>query len=392
MLALGVTIPVLPKLVVRLEGKSLAEAAALIGIFNFAWAAMQFVFSPIQGALSDRLGRRPVILLSNFGLGADYVLMAMAPNLSWLLVGRIVSGATSASFSTASAYITDVTPPEKRAAQFGRLGAAFGLGFIIGPAVGGLLGGVDLRLPFWVAGGLSLANAIYGLFVLPESLLPERRTRVGWSMANPLGSLRLLSSDKSVAGLATAAFVSFLAHESLPAIFVLYADYRFGWSERMVGVSLAMVGLSSTIVAAALTGAVVRRFGERKALLAGYAAAAIGLSTFGLAPTTALFFVGLPFVSLWGIASPALQALMTKSIGPSSQGQLQGALASMRGITGMIGPLLYSQILAFSIKNAATVPIPGLVYVLAGSLVTVALGVALVKTRGLASREDSQLT
>jgi DHA1 family tetracycline resistance protein-like MFS transporter len=194
MLALGIMAPVLPKLVIQMEGGDVARAASITGVFGFAWAAMQFLFSPLLGAVSDRFGRRPVVLLSNLGLGLDYVVMALAPTLSWLFVGRIVSGITAASFSTAGAYIADVSPPEKRAAQFGMLGAAFGLGFIIGPAAGGLLGGVDLRLPFWVAAALSLANACYGFFILPESLPRERRARLELAKANPLGSLRLLRS------------------------------------------------------------------------------------------------------------------------------------------------------------------------------------------------------
>jgi MFS transporter, DHA1 family, tetracycline resistance protein len=380
MLALGVTIPVLPKLVVQLEGGSIAEAASAIGVFNFAWAAMQFFFSPVLGALSDRFGRRPVILLSNIGLGLDYVLMAMAPSLSWLFVGRIISGVTSASFPTASAYIADVTPAEKRAAQFGKLGAAFGLGFIIGPALGGLLGSVDLRLPFWAAGSLSLANAVYGAFVLPESLPRERRSKVGWKMANPLGSLRLLRSIKGIGGLAAVSFVSYLAHESLPGVFVLYTAYRYAWSERMVGLSLALVGLTSTIVAAALTGPTVKRFGERRTLLVGLAAGMIGLATFGLAPETAIFFFGLPFTSLWGLAGPAMQALMTKRAG-SAQGQLQGALSSMRGITGMIGPLLFTQILTLSIRQGGSMRFPGLAYLVAAGFLVLSILITWLATR-----------
>jgi DHA1 family tetracycline resistance protein-like MFS transporter len=228
MLALGVMIPVLPKLVIEFLGGDNARAATIYGVFGTVWALMQFVFSPVVGALSDRFGRRPVILLSNLGLGLDYILMAMAPTLGWLFVGRVISGITSSSIATAGAYIADVTPPEGRAKRVGMIGAAFGFGFILGPAVGGVLGSIDLRLPFWVAGGLSLANAAYGLLVLPESLPPERRAPFVWRRANPVGAVALLRTQTLLAGLAGAAFLSRVAHDSLPSTFVLYATYRYG--------------------------------------------------------------------------------------------------------------------------------------------------------------------
>ena len=216
-LALGVMVPVLPKLIVEFEGGDMVRAASITGLFGLAWAAMQFLASPVLGALSDRFGRRPVILLSNLGLGLDYVLMALAPNLTWLLIGRLISGITSASASTVAAYVADVTPPEQRAAKFGLLGAAFGFGFIAGPALGGLLAGIDPRLPFWAAAALSLANAAYGLLVLPESLPPERRARFSWTGASPLGAMALLRSSPALLGLAGAAFLMILAQNPYPA-------------------------------------------------------------------------------------------------------------------------------------------------------------------------------
>src|SRR6188768_828086 len=243
MLALGVMIPVLPKLIIEFEHGNVAEAAGAAGLFGFAWAAMQFVFSPLLGAISDRHGRRPVILLSNLGLGLDYLLMALAPSLSWLFVGRLISGITSASFSTAGAYIADVTPEDERAAKFGMLGAAFGLGFVVGPALGGLLGGISLRLPFYAAAGLSLLNALYGFFILPESLPEEKRAPFIWSRANPVGALDLLRSHPRLLGLALITFLANMAHDSLPSVFVLYTDYRYHWGERMVGFCLAVVGV-----------------------------------------------------------------------------------------------------------------------------------------------------
>jgi MFS transporter, DHA1 family, tetracycline resistance protein len=353
MLALGVMIPVLPKLIIEFEGGNVADAAGAAGLFGFAWAAMQFVFSPLLGAISDRSGRRPVILLSNLGLGLDYLLMALAPSLSWLFAGRLISGITSASFSTAGAYIADVTPEEERAAKFGMLGAAFGLGFVIGPAIGGLLGGISLRLPFYAAAGLSLANALYGFFILPESLPPERRAPFVWSKANPVGSLALLRSHPRLLGLAVVAFLYNVAHDSLPSVFVLYTDYRYHWSERAVGLCLAAVGIASTIVSALLIGPVVKRLGERRALLIGLSFGVAGFAVYGWAPTGGWFLSGIPLVAIWGLSTPAFQALMSRRVGSSEQGRLQGALASMSGITGMIGPLLFTQVFAFGISSRA---------------------------------------
>ncbi|MFO0995591.1 MAG: MFS transporter, partial [Alphaproteobacteria bacterium] len=238
-LALGVMIPVLPKLVVTFVDGNVEAGAKVYGVFGIAWALMQFLFSPFLGSLSDRFGRRPVILISNFGLGLDYILMALAPNLAWLFVGRVISGITAATITTAGAYIADVTPPERRAGGFGLIGAAFGIGFVLGPALGGLLGAIDARLPFWAAAGLSLANGLYGLFILPESLPRAKRAAFSWTRANPLGSLALLRSHPVLLGLSGVLFVQNLAHVVLPSTFVLYAIYRYGWDERMVGLTLA---------------------------------------------------------------------------------------------------------------------------------------------------------
>jgi DHA1 family tetracycline resistance protein-like MFS transporter len=380
MLALGIMVPVLPKLILRFEGGNTASAAQVAGVFGFAWALMQFVFSPVLGALSDRFGRRPVVLASNFGLGLDYLLMALAPSLGWLFVGRVVSGITSASFSTAGAYIADVTPPEQRAARFGLLGAAFGLGFVVGPAVGGLLGAVDLRLPFWVAAGLSLANAGYGLFVLPESLPVEKRAGFSFRRASPFGSLALLRSHPELFGLAGAALLSFLAHDALPSVFVLYTDHRYHWSEATVGLALAVVGVCTAAIQGGLVGRVVGWMGPRSTLLLGLAMGVVGYLFYGLAPVSALFFAGIPFVGLWGMSNPTTQSLMSQRVGPSEQGQLQGALSSLRGITGMIGPLLFTQVFAFAVGGAAPW-LPGVPYLLGALLLVVSLLVAARVTR-----------
>jgi DHA1 family tetracycline resistance protein-like MFS transporter len=382
MLALGVVVPVLPKLVVQFEGGDIARAASITGVFGFAWAFMQFVFSPVMGALSDRVGRRPVVLASNLGLGLDYLLMAVAPSLSWLFVGRVISGITAATFSTASAYIADVTPPEKRAAQFGKVGAAFGLGFIVGPALGGVLGNIGLRLPFWVAAGLSLANATYGFFILPESLPRERRARkLAWRAANPLGSLALLRSRRLLLGLAASTFLFYLAHESLPSLWVLYTSYRYHWDQRLTGLSLAAVGLGSTVVSAALVGPAVKHLGERRSLLVGLFFGLLGFASYGVAWTSGLFFAGIPLTALFGLAGPPLQALMSREVGPVQQGQLQGALSSMRGITGMIGPLLFTQVFSLALAAGSAPRLPGAPYLLAALLVGVSVLVAAWFTR-----------
>jgi len=380
MLALGVMIPVLPKLIVEFEHGDMASAAGAAGVFGFFWAAMQFAFSPILGAVSDRFGRRPVILLSNLGLGLDYLLMALAPSLSWLFVGRLVSGITSASFSTAGAYIADVTPEDERAAKFGMLGAAFGLGFVVGPALGGLLGGISLRLPFWAAAGLSLANALYGFFILPESLPKERRAPFEWKKANPFGSLDLLRLYPGLLGLSLVAFLYSVAHDSLPSVFVLYTDYRYQWGERMVGFCLAAVGIASSIVSVAVVGPAVKRLGERMALLVGLTFGAVGFTIYGWAPTGTWFWVGIPFLAIWGLAGPAFQALMSRRVDASAQGRLQGALASMSGVTGMIGPLLFTQVFVFGISSP-TLHLPGAPYLLSGGLLVASLVVAFVVGR-----------
>ena len=381
MLALGIIIPVLPPLIVRFRGGDTSSAATMYGLFGTVWAAMQFVCSPVIGSLSDRFGRRKVILLSNFGLGADYLLMALAPSLGWLFVGRVVSGITSSSFSAAGAYIADVTRPEERARTFGMLGAAFGLGFIVGPTVGGLLGGISLRAPFWAAAGLSLANFIYGFFILPESLPESRRAPFRWRRANPVGAIAMLRSHPQLFALACAGFLSMLAHDSLPTTFVLYANYRYHWNERDVGLVLGAVGVAMLIVQGGLVGRIVGALGERRALACGFASGALGMTICGLAPTGGLFLYGVPFTALYGLSTPSLQSLMTRRVGPSEQGQLQGATASLNGIANMTAPLLFTQIFALAIGRYTDLGVPGAPFLLGGALLIVALVVGWRVTR-----------
>ncbi len=365
MLALGTVVPVLPKLVEDFVHGDAGRAAEIYGLFAMAWAVMQFLFSPVLGALSDRFGRRPVILLSNVGLGLDYLVMALAPSVAWLFLGRVISGITSASGAAAGAYIADVMPAEKRAAGFGMLSAAFGLGFVLGPAIGGVLGNIDPRLPFWVAAGLSLTNAMYGFFVLPESLPPERREPFAWQRANPVGSLTLLRSHRELYGLAVVNFIGAIAHEALPTTFVLYAMYRYGWNERTVGLAIAAVGVSSAVVGAGLVKPMVARFGERRVLLAGLLFGTVGFAIYGLAASSAEFWIGVPVAGLWGLANPPMQGLMTRRVGSSEQGQLQGALSSLRGIAFMLGPVIFSTIFASAIGRLRDWHLPGAPYLLA---------------------------
>jgi MFS transporter, DHA1 family, tetracycline resistance protein len=375
-LALGVVIPILPKLIESFVNNDTANAARIFGLFGTVWALMQFFFSPIAGALSDRFGRRPVVLLSNFGLALDYVLMALAPSLTWLFIGRVISGITSASISTAFAYITDLTVSEKRAAVFGKIGVAFGAGFILGPALGGLLGGIEPRLPFWVAAGLSFANGLYGLLILPESLPRDRRSPFRWKSANPVGALYLLRTDRVLTGLSVANFFAQLAHVVLPSTFVLYATYRYGWSTATVGATLALVGICSMVVQGAAIGPIVKRFGERRALLLGLGCGAAGFLIFGAAPTGALFWLGIPVMALWGVAGAATQALMTRLVSPDHQGQLQGATSSVQSVSQLVGPFLFTLTFAYFIGSDAPLKLPGAPFLLASAVLLLALAIA----------------
>jgi MFS transporter, DHA1 family, tetracycline resistance protein len=317
-----------------------------------------------------------VVLLSNFGLALDYVLMALAPSLTWLFIGRVISGITSASISTAFAYIADVTPPERRAAVFGKIGAAFGAGFILGPALGGLLGGMDPRLPFWIAAALSFANTLYGWLILPESLPVERRSPFRWKSANPLGALHLLRSNRILAGLSLANFFAQLAHVVLPSTFVLYASYRYGWGTATVGLTLALVGVFSMVVQGAGVGPIVKRIGERRALLLGLASGALGFLIYGAAPTGELFWLGIPVMSLWGIAGAAIQALTTQMVTPEQQGQLQGATNSVQSVSQLVGPFLFTLTFAWFISDHAPLKLPGAPFLLASALLMLSLLIA----------------
>jgi DHA1 family tetracycline resistance protein-like MFS transporter len=381
MMAIGIIAPVLPKLVAIFTGGNLANAALYIGLFATVWAMMQFFCSPLLGMLSDRVGRRPVILLSNGVTAIDYVIMALAPNLWWLFLGRVLSGVATASISTASAYIADVTDPEKRAAAYGILGSAFGLGFILGPVIGGFAGNVDPRLPFWIAAAFSAVNALYGLLVLPESLPKNLRTpTIDWKRANPLGSLHLLQSHRELYGLTWVTFVGDIAHECLPNIWVLYCIAQFAWDARAIGLTLMLVGLSGALSSAFLVGPLVKRFGERRILLFSLVVAAVSYVMFG-SQNGLVFLLAVP-VSALALFGPTSQALMTRRVGASEQGELQGALGAVRGISMLVGPGLFTFVFALFAGQWKHLELLGAPMYLAAALVAVAFAIAVrVTTR-----------
>jgi DHA1 family tetracycline resistance protein-like MFS transporter len=370
-MSMGIIIPVLPSLIETLSGSSSA-AGIWNGVFVALWAVMQFLCSPIIGSLSDRFGRRPVILLSVAGLAADFVLMAVAPNLWWLAVGRILGGLTSSSFTSVFAYMADITPPEERARGYGLIGAAFSAGFVAGPLLGGVLGEISHRAPFWAAAGLSSLAFVYGLLVLPESLPPERRMAFAWSRANPFGALRLLRSHPDLSSLAVVNFLLYFAHHLFSAVFVLYAGDRYGWGAWQVGTLLAMVGLLDMGVQGLLVGPVVKRLGDRRTMVTGLAFGAIGIACMGLAPTGWLFVAAMLPNALWGLAMPTIQSLMTVRVSESEQGQLQGANNSVGSIAGIVSPLFFGSIYALSVGQAPVLPWIGSAFYIAALVLAAA--------------------
>jgi MFS transporter, DHA1 family, tetracycline resistance protein len=392
-LAFGVIIPVLPHLVQQMVGGDTSEASFYTAAFGTTFAIVQFVCAPIQGALSDRYGRRFVILFSCCGLGLDFAFMAIAPNLWWLFIGRIISAITSASFTTANAYIADVTPAQDRAKAYGMVGAAFGVGFVIGPLIGGVLGAVDIRYPFVFAAVLALANFLYGLFVLPESLPKAKRSaRFKWADASPLGSLKLLRSYPQVFRLAAVVFIANLAHYVYPSVFVLFADFRYGWGQTSVGYVLAGVGVLSVIVNVVVVGWVVKRFGERRAQLIGLGFGIAGFTIYAFANQGWIFLIGLPISSLWAIAGPASQALITKEVGAEVQGRIQGALSSLMSLAGIIGPTIYAGSFGYFISAKAPVTLPGIPFFIAAVLLVCGFAVAWQNSRSVLRTAKPELT
>ncbi len=345
----GLLIPVLPSLVKEFRGGDVSAGSHAYGWIISTYALMQFVGSPIMGSLSDRFGRRRIILIATAGSAIDYVIMANAPNLSWLFVARIIAGFTAGVLSTANAYIADVTPPEKRAQSFGILGAAFGIGFVIGPVLGGVLGHIDLRLPFWVAAGCSALNWLWGYFVLPESLKPENRRAFQWSRANPVGALLALRHLPTVLALAGSYFIMMLAQTMLQSTWALYTDARYHWGPLQVGISLMAIGVLSGLVQATLVKKIVPRIGETRAVVIGLVISIVTQIAYGLATQGWMIYAILGFGAFAGISQPALQAYITKHVPANEQGAVQGVYGGLASLAGIPGPLIGTFILAWAV-------------------------------------------
>jgi len=381
-ISFGIMIPILPNLIKQMVGGDPASATASASewnvLFATTWGAMQFLMGPILGMLSDRYGRRPVLLISIFGLFVDFLFMAFAPTLAWLYVGRILNGMTASSFSTANAYVADITPPDRRARNFGILGSAFGFGFMIGPSLGGVLGEISLRLPFMAAAGLCLINWIYGLLVLPESLPPERRTvSMNWRRANPLGALAFLREHSQLLGMASVGFLFQLAQVVLPTIFVLYTGYRYGWTPAILGFTFMASGAAMIAVQMFLVSPVVKTVGERGAVLLGATLGASGFLVYALAASPWVYLMAIPVFAGVGLLQPGLLGLMTRRVGPSHQGQLQGANQSLQGVASIIGPPLFGLTFAWSVRHEASLRLPGLAILISAGLLVLALLIAL---------------
>lgn len=365
MLGIGIIVPILPELIKEFSGGSPAAAGRWFGVLAATYAVTQFVFAPILGSLSDRVGRRPVILISLFGLGIDYIIMGLAPSMGWLFVGRLVAGVMGASITTANAYIADVSEPDVRARNFGFVGVAFGLGFIFGPAIGGLLGGIDLRLPFFASAGLALVNFLYGVFVLPESLPPEKRDAFSWRKANPIGSILVLRSYPLVSGLAVAFVFITLAQRGLETVWVLYTGHKFGWDELANGLSLALVGLMAALVQGGLVQPVIKRIGERRAVLCGIVLAVITYLGYGLATAGWMLVAFIIFGSIGGVAGPAIQSLVAGSVDPQDQGKVQGGIQSLMSLTSILSPLIFTAgLFSYFTSPAAPFQLPGAPFLL----------------------------
>ena len=364
----GLLIPVLPKLIVQFQGGDIAEGSHAYGWIISVYALMQFIGAPILGSLSDRFGRRPIILIATAGSAIDYVIMAWAPSYAWLFVARMIAGFTGGVLSTANAYIADVTPPEKRAGAFGLLGAAFGIGFVIGPAAGGLLGSIDLHLPFWVAAGCSTVNWLWGFFVLPESLKPENRRSFSWSRANPVGALLALRRFPSVLSLAEAYFFLMFAQNMLFSIWALYTDFRYQWTPLQVGLSLMCTGVLSGLVQATLVKRLVPKIGEARAVMIGFSISICSFVSYGLAPSGGFIYATLVIGAFAGIAGPAMQSYVTKHVPANEQGAAQGVFGGLQSLAGIPAPFIATWSFGWAVSSDPTVHLPSSLSFLEGAL------------------------
>ena len=373
-LGLAIIVPILPELIGELLGRDASSTGRYLGVIVAVYALMQFLFAPVLGALSDRFGRRPIILISLFGFGIDYLIQGWAPSIGWLFVGRFIAGVMGASITTANAYIADVSTPDTRARNFGFVGVAFGLGFTLGPALGGVLGAIHLRLPFFVAAALALVNWLYGFFVLPESLAPEHRRAVSFGSMNPIASLRRLRAYPLVAGLAFAVLFSSLAQRGMENVWVLHAGYRYGWDTQTNGLTLALVGVMAILVQGLLVRPTVRRLGERRTIMLGLTVSTLAFLGYGLASEGWMVLVIIVFGALAGLAMPAIQGLVAGTVGPSEQGEIQGALTSLTSLTSIFAPLIFTAgLFSFFTSNAAPIALPGAPFLLGSILFAVSL-------------------
>ncbi|MES2655160.1 MAG: TCR/Tet family MFS transporter [Bacteroidota bacterium] len=385
-IGLGIIIPVVPKLIENLTGEGLSEASRYGGWLIFSFAVMQFIFSPILGGLSDRFGRRPILLLSLLGLGLDYIFHAFAPSIAWLFIGRIIAGVMGASFTTATAYIADISTPEKRAQNFGLVGAAFGLGFIIGPLIGAVASKWGANVPFLVAAGLTLLNVLYGFFVLPESLPVESRRKFEWSRANPIGSLQHLKKYPIVSGLVSSFVLLYLASHAVQSNWSFYTMYKFGWNEEMVGYSLAVVGVLVAFVQGYLIRVLMPKLGHKNSIYIGFAMYALGLLLFGFAWQGWMMFAFLVPYCLGGIGMPAVQGLVSNQVPSNEQGELQGALTSLMSLTAIVGPLLMNNLFAYATSKNSLFYLPGAPFYLGSVMV---IGALILVMRTLSKHSDA---
>lgn len=390
-IGLGIIIPVLPRLIAELSGHpetgpaavsaaAMSAAARWGGWLATSFSAMLFLFSPLIGNLSDRFGRRPVLVISLLALGVDYLITALAPTIGWLFVGRILSGMAGAAYTTANAYIADVTPPEKRAANFGLVGAAFGIGFVVGPALGGLLGEYSVRLPFFASAGLALANAMFGLFVLQESLPPEKRRKFELWRANPLGALVAIRRHKAVLGFVGIFVLMRLAHDANPVIWSYYVYLKFHWTPHDVGVSLAFLGIVMALMFGLLTRILIPRLGEARAAYIGLACGAAGFIGYAFSTQGWMMYPWMLVWSMMALAMPAMNAIISRRVPATEQGEVQGALASVGGITSIVAPVLLTSVFAYFTQKNAPVYFPGSAFLAAGLMLAIA-ALLLVRAR-----------
>ncbi|QJD78155.1 TCR/Tet family MFS transporter [Spirosoma rhododendri] len=373
---IGIIIPIFPKLIEQLIGGNISQAAQYGGFLSFVYALMQFVFSPVLGGLSDRYGRRPVLLFSLFGFGIDYLFQGFAPTIEWLFIGRILAGITGASFTTANAYIADISTPEKRAQNFGLVGAAFGVGFILGPAIGGFLGQYGPRVPFFVSAGLTLLNFVYGLFVLPESLSPENRRPFNWKRANPIGSLLNLKRYPVILGLVASLVLIYIAGFAVQGTWTFYTMEKFKWDEKMVGLSLAAIGLSFAVVQGVLSRVIIPKLGQERSVYVGLLFSSLGFILFAFASQSWMMFAFLGVYALGGIAGPSVQGIISNQVLPSEQGEIQGALASLTSVTSIVGPLIMTNLFSFFTSPIAPTYFPGAPFALGASLTLISAALA----------------